>query len=307
MLKFLRSLMVSTPRQAVDGLGALQARCAALEHKVDYLNFTVSRQAALIRHLAAESPRFSPDQTQTRASFDFQWSDMPDGDWMSNRPELRDREPGLVCKYTGLPADWFDGKRVLDAGCGSGRFSWAMASLGARVTALDQSAAGVEHTRSACAAFGDRVDVRQHNLLDPLPSVGEFDLVWSYGVLHHTGDTFKAFQNVSAAVAPGGYIFLMIYGEPRPDQPGDFYYYAEVERLRRRIQNKPLAERWRIVQELKADDSPGGWFDAASPIVNDLYSFPELESWLLAAGFEDVHLTLESSNHFVLARRPAGQ
>jgi 2-polyprenyl-3-methyl-5-hydroxy-6-metoxy-1,4-benzoquinol methylase len=280
------------------------SRVRALEVKVDYLSYEISRQASLIRYLAGDSIHHMPIKSYTRDSFDFQWRDMPDGNWIENRPEIKEREPKLVCKYTGLPSDWFAGKEVLDAGCGSGRFSWSMASMGAMVTAVDQSEAGVGHTRAACAEFGDRVEVIRHNLLEPLPFHKTFDLVWSFGVLHHTGDTYRAFRNVARHVKPGGLLFMMIYGEPRLDHPGDYYYYAEVERLRRLTRNRSFAERWDIIKEMKSDDDPGGWFDAVSPDINDLYSWGEIEGWLLSEGFVDVHASVESSNHFIVGRRP---
>ncbi len=279
------------------------ARLRSLEHKVDYLVYEVRRQASILRYLSADSIHHLPIKSYTKDSFNFQWRDMPDGNWFETRPELKAREPGLVLQYTGLEREWFRGKVVLDAGCGSGRFSWALAYLGAHVTAVDQSEAGCHYTKQACVEFRDAVQVHQADLLKPLPFDRHFDLVWSFGVLHHTGNTYGAFRNLARHVKPGGYLLMMIYGDPRPDHPEEFEYYAEVARLREATRNKSFQERLAVIRELKANDDSGGWFDAVSPEINDLYTFSEIEGWLLAEGFADIRRMLPTCNHLIIARR----
>lgn len=277
-------------------------RIRDLQYSVEYLLLEVSRLRSLVRYLSAEVINTLPITYRTRESFDYQWKDSPDGNWVETRPELKQREPGLVLDYTKLPRDWFPGKRVLDAGCGSGRFSWAMASLGAEVHAVDQSEAGVFHTRQACAEYGERVAVFQHDLTQPLQFEPSFDLVWSHGVLHHTGNTFGAFRNIAKLVKPGGYVFVMIYGEPTGKDPGEFAYYAEVEKLRRETCHMSFSERYEFLRRLKGDDV-GGWFDAVSPTINDTYSYYEIVLWLQQSGFEDIRRTMDASSHYVIARR----
>lgn len=272
-----------------------------MQYSIEYLSLEVSRLRSLVRYLSADVINNLPITYRTRESFDYQWRDSPDGNWTETRPELKLREPNLVLEYTKLPKDWFPGKRVLDAGCGSGRFSWAMASLGAMVYAVDQSEAGVFHTQRACAEFRG-VTVLQHDLTQPVPLEAEFDLVWSHGVLHHTGNTFGAFSNVARLVKPGGHIFMMLYGEPTGRDPGEFAYYAEVEKLRRATCTMSFSERYEFLHRLKGEDV-GGWFDAVSPTINDTYSWYEIELWLQQSGFEDIQRTINASSHYVIARR----
>lgn len=281
---------------------AVENRLRDMQYSVDYLTLEVSRLRSLVRYLSADVINGLPITYRTRESFDYQWRESPDGNWIETRPELKQREPGLVLEYTKLPPEWFAGKRVLDAGCGSGRFSWAMASLGAEVCSVDQSEAGVSHTRQACAEYGGKVTVLQHDLTQPLQLEPTFDLVWSYGVLHHTGNTFGAFSNVARLVKPGGHIFVMLYGEPTGKDPGEFAYYAEVERLRRETCHLSFAERYEYLQKLKGKDV-GGWFDAVSPTINDTYSYYEIVLWLQQSGFEDIRRTMNASSHYVIARR----
>jgi len=272
----------------------------AMRHEMDYLLMEVSRLRSIVRYLSAGVVNNLPLQRQTHDSFDFQWGETSDGNWTTTRPELKEREPRVLLQYTKLPAEWFAGKRVLDAGCGSGRFSWALAHLGAHVTAVDQSASGIEQTRTACAEFGDRVSCFQHDLTNPLPLEADFDLVYSFGVLHHTGDTYGTFCNISRLVKPGGYIFLMLYGEPEHD-PGSYNYYAEVERHRRATAALTLQERYQYFQREKGAEA-GGWFDAVSPGINDTYPLHEIKVWLVNSGFADIERTIDHPNHHVRAR-----
>jgi 2-polyprenyl-3-methyl-5-hydroxy-6-metoxy-1,4-benzoquinol methylase len=273
-----------------------------MQYSIEYLSLEVSRLKSLVRYLSANLINELPISYRTRESFDYQWRDSPDGNWTETRPELKLREPNLVIKYTKLSKEWFKGKKVLDAGCGSGRFSWAMASMGAVVYAVDQSEAGVFHTKHACAEFGEKVEVLQQDLTQPLTFGPEFDLVWSHGVLHHTGNTFGAFSNIARLVKPGGYIFLMLYGEPTGRDPGEFAYYAEVEKLRRETCTMSFSERYEFLRKLKGEDV-GGWFDAVSPTINDTYSLYEIELWLKQCGFKDIERTICASSHYVIARR----
>ena len=274
-----------------------------MRYEMDYLLMEVSRLRSIVRYLSADRINDLPLQRQTHDSFDFQWGDTCDGDWTMTRPELKEREPQLLCQYTKLPADWFAGKCVLDAGCGSGRFSWALAHLGAHVTAVDQSASGVAHTRAACAEFGEQVRCFQHDLTKPLPLDADFDFVFSFGVLHHTGDTYGSFCNISRLLKPGGYIFLMLYGEPESD-PGAFSYYAEVERHRRATADMTLKDRYEYFRRVKGAEA-GGWFDAVSPGINDTYPLHEIKVWLVNHGFVEIERTIEHPSHHVRARLAA--
>jgi 2-polyprenyl-3-methyl-5-hydroxy-6-metoxy-1,4-benzoquinol methylase len=110
------------------------------------------------------------------------------------------------------------GKTFLDAGCGSGLFSLAARRLGATVTSFDydpEAVGCVQELRSRF--FPDDLDwvTMQGSVLDAtfLNGLGAFDVVYSWGVLHHTGDMWNAIANVSTCVAPGGTLFIAIYND----------------------------------------------------------------------------------------------
>ncbi len=282
------------------------ARIRLLEAKVEYLLDEVSQVRSLLRHLVAANPGSLPLFEQTRDSFDYQWRNLPEGHAMPSSPEWRGRALDDVVHFTGLPRDWFRGKKVMDAGCGQGRWSRAFAELRVgRLVSFDISPAGLARTREILAPFAERVEVHPRNILEDLAFDRDFDLVWCFGVLHHTGNTYRAFQNIQKHVKPGGHLFLMLYTEPRPDRPDDYAYYHEMFDMRCRLRNLPFEDKVRRIEERYGRELLHGSFDAISPEVNDLYRWDEIVSWLLAAGFTDVTRTTDQPNHYVVARRKA--
>lgn len=103
------------------------------------------------------------------------------------------------------------GKDVLDVGCGSGIATQLLAEAGANVTALDLTSWAVETTKRRLAAFGLAGDVRQEDA-ERLPFADEsFDLVFSWGVIHHSSDMDRALSELVRVCRRGGQIVLMVY------------------------------------------------------------------------------------------------
>lgn len=109
------------------------------------------------------------------------------------------------------------GKTFLDIGSGSGLFSLAAARLGARVHSFDYDTGSVACTRELKQRFAPTSDwtVEQGSVLDGdyLTRLGQFDVVYSWGVLHHTGAMWRALENVAPLVRPGGKLFISIYND----------------------------------------------------------------------------------------------
>jgi 2-polyprenyl-6-hydroxyphenyl methylase/3-demethylubiquinone-9 3-methyltransferase len=109
-------------------------------------------------------------------------------------------------------------QRFLDIGCGSGLSSLAARRLGAEVCSFDYDAESVSCTKELRRRFfpGDqRWTIAQGSALDEayLGSLGTFDVVYSWGVLHHTGRMWDALGAACQAVAPGGTLFIALYND----------------------------------------------------------------------------------------------
>lgn len=107
--------------------------------------------------------------------------------------------------------DQYKGKRVLEIGVGLGADHQRFAEAGSALTGVDLTERSICHTRSRLAALGLESDLRvadaEHLMFDD----ATFDLVYSWGVLHHSPDTAKAVEEVQRVLKPGGEAKIMIY------------------------------------------------------------------------------------------------
>ncbi|MEW6589792.1 MAG: class I SAM-dependent methyltransferase [Pseudomonadota bacterium] len=116
------------------------------------------------------------------------------------------------------------GKRFLDIGSGSGLFSLVARRLGATVHSFDYDPQSVACTAELKRRYHpDDPDwtVEQGSALDKdyLHTLGQWDIVYSWGVLHHTGAMWQALENVTPLVRPGGTLFVAIYNYQRGTTP----------------------------------------------------------------------------------------
>ncbi len=114
----------------------------------------------------------------------------------------------------GEPPDHFLGKRCLDAGCGGGRYSFAMARMGAaEVVGVDVGDEGLLDARRRADAVGaSNLEFRKASLLDMPFEDAEFDFVCCSGVLHHTPGVEQGLRECFRVLRPGGSLYLLLYG-----------------------------------------------------------------------------------------------
>jgi 2-polyprenyl-6-hydroxyphenyl methylase/3-demethylubiquinone-9 3-methyltransferase len=110
------------------------------------------------------------------------------------------------------------GQKFLDIGCGSGLFSLAARRLGADVLSFDydpHSVACAQELKSRFFENDGNWQIFQGSVLDEdfMDNLGEFDIVYSWGVLHHTGSMWEAISNAVARVKLGGKFFIAIYND----------------------------------------------------------------------------------------------
>ena len=123
---------------------------------------------------------------------------------------VRDEEDRRVFEVkTGVSFDELSGLRVLDAGCGGGRYSRLAAVAGAEVVGADHSTA-VEKAAEVCRDLSVTAFLQADLKRLPLRA-GSFDLVISIGVMHHDADTRAVFDAVARMVRPGGRLAVWLY------------------------------------------------------------------------------------------------
>ncbi len=106
--------------------------------------------------------------------------------------------------------------RILDAGCGSGVSTEYLVHLNpeASVIGIDLSEGTLAVAKERCQRSGaDRVEFHHLSLFDADQLEGEFDLINSVGVLHHTADPIRGIQTLARKLAPGGLLHIFVYGE----------------------------------------------------------------------------------------------
>ena len=212
----------------------------------------------------------------TVAEFDYQWSHLP-----SANTEYTAARVTEFLKLTKLPREFFWGKKCLDAGCGNGRWTYAMQYLGAYVDSFDISPVAVKQCQKVNpgAQVADVYDLSENRA---------YDFVLSWGVLHHLPNPELGFMHVAKQVRPGGTLHVMVYHERTQriyvDGRAKWAGWTENERL----------EYCRHMVTLHGGDIHG-WWDAFNPTYNFSYTPKQIRAWFEGCGFRDVKLTQKYS------------
>lgn len=117
-----------------------------------------------------------------------------------------------------LSIETLKGKTFLDAGSGSGLFSLAAVNLGASVHSFDFDPVSVECTKKIKELYCPEEKswvIETGSVLNQayMNGLKKFDIVYSWGVLHHTGNMMQSFINIKDRVTPGGKLYLSIYND----------------------------------------------------------------------------------------------
>jgi SAM-dependent methyltransferase len=232
-----------------------------------------------------------------RRSFDYQWHHLSTGTGLLDDPSFGQRVDEIVsAQELRLDRAWFPGRTVLDAGCGNGRWIEGFLRLGCKVTALDMSSHGLAQVRTT---YGDKVRTVQGDVLRAasLLEGEQFDLVWSWGVLHHTRDTAAAIRELTRLVAPDGVLYLYLYGREslQPEQA------HKLARRRLMLNLLPMRVRRAVLVRKFGEARGNAAFDEYSTPLNDRFTFAEAEQMLRDAGWTHVLQTLDDTEIFVRA------
>ncbi len=130
--------------------------------------------------------------------------------WTEYIPEYPETEEHWGIFYN---TEEFEGKNILDAGCGTGIFSIIFANHGAgKVTGIDISEGSLGTARSMKEKFHlTNAEFEQQDMLN-LPFADQsFDIVWAWGTVHHTTDPYRAISQLIRVLKPGGSLLLAVY------------------------------------------------------------------------------------------------
>lgn len=156
------------------------------------------------------------NQTEVRAGERFAFG----SNWCAFIDVVDEKRIAIATRSLSGPLGTTDlsGRHFLDVGCGSGLFSLAAHRLGARVRSFDfdpDSVAATTELRRRFDGDGPEWIIGEGSILDErfVQSLGHFDVVYSWGVLHHTGDLWGALNSVARLVAPGGLLYISVYND----------------------------------------------------------------------------------------------
>lgn len=154
--------------------------------------------------------------------------------WQAFLAELdEDRiDQAVISLQQSLGLETLDGKRFMDLGCGSGLFSLAAQRLGADVISIDYdrfSVACSEELRKRFGSKSQQWEIKEGSVLDDvlMQSLGYADIVYSWGVLHHTGAMNKAISIAAERTKPKGLFCLAIYN----DQGGASRRWLQIKKI----------------------------------------------------------------------------
>ncbi|MBI3320850.1 MAG: methyltransferase domain-containing protein [Candidatus Omnitrophica bacterium] len=185
-----------------------------------------------------------------------------------------------------IALDFLHGATCLDAGCGSGRYTLAMARLGATWSVgIDISREAIRQAteRSHRLGVADRVSFCHGSVLAmPQEWTERFDVVCSNGVVHHTADPVKGLQEIFRVLTPGGRAYIFVYG-----RGGLFWELVDVIRALMRPVPLGFAMRW-----MQAIGAPPGkifnYLDHWCTPIQERVSRDEYESRLRRCGFTEL-------------------
>lgn len=214
------------------------------------------------------------------AEFNYQWKNLPSRSIEYKADRIKEfleltgfRKPSVFSSRSSDIA----GKLCMDAGCGNGRYTYAMLKLGAKkVDGIDISPEAI----AKCREINSSCQVRSILDLQPDPS---YDFVLCWGVLNHIAEPRQGFSNVASQVKPNGILHVMVYHKDMQTA------YEEGRRL---WPSMSLDEKLNYCEIMIAKHGGDlhGWFDACNPKYNWSFTEDQVRKWFEEEGFVNIAL-----------------
>lgn len=239
---------------------------------------------------------------QTQESFAYQWANLSEGHYLLSDPWFKANVARILSEEEiQIKPDWFRDKEVLDAGCGNGRWAYGFAQLGARLTVVDANPVAIEATSKVL----DEFPVVKQSYVAPLEELSRYlpakpyDLVFSWGVLHHCRSFTKALKEILACVKEGGLLYLYLYGRESMNLSRDL----ELFKTRLRFHLMAPEEKHRFLLEKAGGDERAihNLHDLYAPLINRRFEFADIRKALETAGFQDITRTIRHTELFIRA------
>jgi SAM-dependent methyltransferase len=197
-----------------------------------------------------------------------------------------------------------EGALVLDVGIGTGRFAEVANAAGARVVGIDLSRA----VEVAAMNVGNHCWLAQADLFNLPFEEGQFDVVYSVGVLHHTPDTRAAVQAIARFVRPGGILAIWVYTPSLRTRVSDVYrrlttrlptrllyrFCSMIARLDPLFRIPIIGAVLRVLLPISGERRLE-WrildtFDWYAPRYQWKHTYPEVFDWFENLGFVDIRI-----------------
>ncbi len=280
--------------------------------------FTAKHRALIATYRSVASTPTEPEIEQTKKGFGRQWT--------TYQVQRSDEDLAYFQSKTGVTPSYLNGRLVLDARCGSGRYAEVAGEAGAVVVGVDLSAA-VE-TAASSTSHLPNVHIVQSDIFRLPFKAQAFDFIYSIGVLHHTPNTKQALSSLIPLLTDSGEIAIWLY--PRWPAPVELYNQmlrAVTTRMshemlhRVAVSMEPIgllklklltsSQSWKRVlgqllrgvtigvsyhpdREIRICDT----FDWFSPPYQWHHTDTEVESWLREFGFSQIVNLSKGQSHF---------
>lgn len=256
-------------------------------------------------------------EKETRFEFGENWESFVDEHFDQSRVDVSKQH---MLNFLGVNS--LDGKSFLDIGCGSGLHSLAAFQSGAtQILSFDYDPKSVATTQALHRYAGSPAHwtIQQGSALDEAFMAGlpAFDIVYSWGVLHHTGNVWKALRLAFALVRPGSSAYIALYSSDVQKNPPPEYWldikrtYVSASGMKRRWME--LAYIWRFLMERRIWRLSSVWKKARDyKKTRGMSFYHDIKDWLGGWPMEfcydaDVVALAQSEFAFELVRMDTGQ